>query len=422
MGPVRPVDDAAIFTTITTTQPPKWRFESMFSAIKFVVAGAIVALFGGFLLISLPLEHHEVIVPGAATDAPGTFSPAGTLGLARHSHSATLLPDGRVLVVGGASGDSTEVDPATVRASAEIWDPDTTSFEPAGTLAEGRVFGHTASLLSDGRVLVVGGWTGGGERLSSAEIWDPATATFEVTGQLAAGLVDHTATLLSDGRVLVIGDHDDNGEGDPGLVRSSAEIWDPTTGSFGPAVSLGESFYPHTATLLSDGRVLVLSSRRDVGTSGEIWDPVTESSRPTGSPAGFHDHSTATLLLDGRVLVIGGLGSEGSAEIWDPVTETFQPAGSLPELRASHTATLLSDGRVLVVGGGRHWDDPSTWLATAEIWDPVTEAFGPTGPLATEHGSHTATALPDGRVLVIGGNDNRQRAIAMAEVWEPSDG
>jgi hypothetical protein len=149
---------------------------------------------------------------------------------------------------------------------------------------------------------------------------------------------------------------------------------------------------------------------------------VTESSRPTGSPAGFHDHSTATLLLDGRVLVIGGLGSEGSAEIWDPVTENFQPAGSLPELRASHTATLLSDGRVLVVGGGRHWDDPSTWLATAEIWDPVTEAFGPTGPLATEHGSHTATALPDGRVLVIGGNDNRQRAIAMAEVWEPSDG
>ena len=136
----------------------------------------------------------------------------------------------------------------------------------------------------------------------------------------------------------------------------------------------------------------------------------------------LHDHSTATLLLDGRVLVIGGLGSEGSAEVWDPVTETFQPAGSLSELRASHTATLLSDGRVLVIGGGRHWDDPSTWLASAEVWDPVTESFGPTGPLATEHGYHTATALPDGRVLVIGGNDNRQRAIAMAEVWEPSDG
>jgi len=138
----------------------------------------------------------------------------------RDSHTATLLPDGRVLVVGGGCPPTQKCqDHAVV---AEVWDPQTATFEPAGSLAQLRE-GHTATLLPDGRVLVVGGsgWDGGD--LASAEVWDPTTASFSPAGSLAQGRRGHTATLLPDGRVLIVGGRD----GDP---LASAEVWDPSEG------------------------------------------------------------------------------------------------------------------------------------------------------------------------------------------------
>jgi hypothetical protein len=402
----------------------------MFSATKFVVAGAIVALFGAFLLISLPLERPGEGVPGAATDGLGAFSPAGSLSEGR-GDTATLLPDGRVFVVGSEFETG----------SAILWDPETEAFSPAGSLAKERVL-HTASLLPDGRVLVVGGSNLGLAR-ASAEVWDPETAAFSPAGSLSDGRHQHTATALPDGRVVVIGGWHQAGDRHDFRLP---EVWDPATESFARAGSLVEARYGHTATLLSDGRVLVVGG---VGPDGErtgsavAWDPATASFSPAGSLAeargevlgcawclaGSGRH-TATLLPDGRVLVVGGDGGDAgavaSAEVWDPATALFSPAGSLAEARFAHTATLLSDGRVLVVGGAGSFppDSPSSaGHASAEVWDPATASFSPAGSLAEARYRGTATGLPDGRVLIVGGafrDDNGSwHSSPDAEIWEP---
>ena len=207
--------------------------------------------------------------------------------------------------------------------------------------------------------------------------------------------------LLLDGRVLVIG-----GRGGPG-VSTSAEVWDPATASFSPAGSFAEERAAHTATLLLDGRVLVVGGwdLNDVFASAEVWDPATASFAPAGSFAEARRDHTATLLPDGRVLVVGGWGADdvlASAEVWDPATATFAPTGSPPRGRFGHAATLLPDGRVLVVGGSGVDDILASTGASAEVWDPATGTFGPAGSLAEGRFGFTATALPDGRVLVIG--------------------
>ena len=145
------------------------------------------------------------------------------------------------------------------------------------------------------------------------------------------------------------------------------------------------------------------------------------------------NRSTATLLPDGCVLIVGGGwddvgGLHATAQVWDPTTESFSPAGSLARARTADDAGIavaLPDGRVLIVGGcispASHCEFGLT--DSAEIWDPDTASFGPAGSLAEARTEHTSTLLPDGRVLVVGGDSSgRGDFLASAEVWEPSDG
>ena len=326
------------------------------SATRFVVAGVIAALVGVALLIA-PFARQGS-GPGTAPGDAGTFSPTGRLASPRSEHSATLLLDGRVLVVGGANWSN-----ESLIATADIWDPATETFGPTGAPAELRA-SHTATLLPDGRVLVVGGFGKDGPfraKLASAEIWDPDTTSFSPAGSLAGGSDSHRATLLADGRVLVFGG-----------IAFPAQVWDPATSTFGPPGSHGLDEPISSATLLADGRVLVIGDKDPV--AAEVWDPATSTSSPAGSPTEAHGRRSATALPDGRVLILGGCSRycadvpdpPASAEIWDPATASFSPAGSLAVGRAG-PATLLADGRVLVVGGfGGRID-----LASAEIWEPT---------------------------------------------------
>ena len=254
----------------------------------------------------------------------GTFRPTGSLTTARCGPTATLLADGRVLVVGGLGEDPDATGDPVAPTSAELYDPREGTFSPTGSLTTARG-GQTATLLADGGVLVAGGEAASGA-LASAELYDPKTGTFHVTGSMTtAGGV--TATRLLDGRVLITG----GGDG------SRAEVYDPMTGTFKPTGSMKTSRWQQTATLLPDGRVLVAGGADlNAGecctplTSAELYDPMTGTFSLTGSLTTARRGQTATLLADGRVLVAGGLGQQevlASAEIYDAATGTFGPTG-----------------------------------------------------------------------------------------------
>jgi hypothetical protein len=366
---------------------------------------------------------------------PPPPSQTGPIGDGRQIHTATRLDDGRVLIAGGYDNEDRAL------ASAVLYDPGANTFSPTGSLADARGY-HTATLLPDGRVLVTGGgppgWPGSftgitGPFLASAELYDPKTGTFSPTGSMATPREVHTATLLSDGRVLITGGADFQARS-----VASAELYDPRTGTFSPTGSMTTARAFHTATLLADGRVLVAGgSPAAWGTtahlaSAEIYDPKAGTFTPTGPMTGGRDFNTATLLADGRVLLAGG--SSGSqldvpsaakedvatAEIFDPKTGTFALTGQMMDGREYHTATLLSDGRVLVVGGGGDYVN-RLFLVSAELFDPKTGTFTATGSLATARTYQATALLDDGRVLVTGGY-GAVAPLASAEIYDPRSG
>ena len=362
-------------------------------------------------------------------------SPMGSLGLGRQVHTTTLLGDGRVLMVGGYGRDAALDTPL---ADAVVYDPTTDTFLRTSPLAEARGL-HTATRIPDGRVLITGGglasWAGAGAYLATAEIYNPRTATFSPTGSMSTSREDHTATLLRDGRVLIIGGNDLGSH-----TTASAEIYDPKTGAFTPTGSMATARGFHTATLLADGRVLVAGGDAaawdDSGpflASAEIYDPPTGTFTTTGSLATGRAHHAATLLADGRVLITGGTpgqaGGNGSgttsltaAELYDPATGKFSPTGPMAEGRVYHTATRLADGRVLVAGGCANGRNYATclFLASAEIYDPKTGRFSTTGSMADRRVFASSTLLADGRVFITGGNVDGSDPLASAEIYNPS--
>ena len=309
-------------------------------------------------------------VSPTGSKAPGGFSATGPMGTARIADTATRLSDGRVLIVGGGTGGTDMIIDGAF-ATAELYDPASGEFSATGSMLTARG-DHTATLLTDGRVLVTGGTSSLGGNLAQAELYDPATGKFSATGSMATARYDHTASLLADGRVLVAG-----GAGEvAGGVNESAELYDPKTGKFTPAGSLTAARSGATATTLSDGRILIAGGENGPGflASAEVYDSVTGKFAATGSMQTARTAQAAALLSDGRVLIVGGWdGSKGlhhsSAEAYDPKAGSFSPAGSMAIGRAAPTATLLSDGRVLITGGFGP-DDFGGPLASAELYQP----------------------------------------------------
>ena len=220
------------------------------------------------------------------------------------------------------------------------------------------------------------------------------------------------ATLLQDGRVLVLSDD------------GRAELYDPGTGEFSPTGSMKAPRSDETATLLRDGRVLIAGGYNDppqVLGSAEIYDPKTGKFSPTGSMKTPRSGETATLLGDGRVLIAGGddgTRALSSAEIYDPSAGTFSPTGPMMNGRTGLAATLLQDGRVLINGGV----GSGSAATVAELYDPGTGKFSPTGSMVPALVSQTATLLADGRVLIAGGGDLRGTPTATARLYDPKTG
>ena len=287
----------------------------------------------------------------------GTWTPTGSLNTARDFHTATLLPNGKVLVAGGFDG-------TIPLASAELHDPVTGTWTVTGSLANARI-GPTGTLLPNGKVLVAGG-TNVNSNLASAELYDPASGTWTATGSLNTGRQDHTATLLPNGKVLVAAGW--GGVGPSGRL-ASAELYDPASGTWTPTGSLITARIWHTATLLPNGQVLVAGGFGDSGdlASAELYDPVSGTWTETGELANAREQHTATLFPNGQVLVAGGFISTGdlaSAELYDLASGTWSATGSLGTARVFHTATLLPNGQVLVAGGIGITGD----LASAELY------------------------------------------------------
>jgi hypothetical protein len=361
----------------------------------------------GIELDSLALEHAS------------RFTATCTMETARESHTATLLSNGLVLITGGD-------DRAASLATAELFNPASHSFAPTGDMADSRAR-HTATLLTNGVVLVIGGRDASSGTLATAELFNPDNVSFAPTGSMSSARESHTATLLPNGKVLITGG--DNGT----ATLATTELFDPISGTFATAANMSAARRFHTATLLKNGKVLVTGGQDADGNilaTAELFDPTTGSFTPTGSMSTPRESHTATSLNDGRVLVTGGDNGTvtlATAELFDPTTGSFTPTGSMSTLREFHTATLRSDGTVLVAGGTDFTliADGSAraaflpeYTATAELFNPPSGTFTPTGNMLTARAGHTATLLSNGKVLVVGGVDANGNALASAELFQ----
>jgi hypothetical protein len=344
----------------------------------------------------------------------------------RYGHQATLLLDGKVLVTGGR-GASTILD------TAELFDPDTTTFTPTGRMTTARSF-HSATLLPDGRVLVAGGMD---SATPSAELYDPSNGTFAATGPMLTPQSWHTATLLDNGKVLIAA-------GVAPLLTgnccraASPEIYDPSTGVFSATAAYaptGPRQNPYGSgewgltdspvIALPDGHVLIAGEPVP-----ELYDPLTDAFSLTGAmttmDCGYSCRPwyiagrKGTLLVDGRVFVAGGehedLGWFSAGELYNSVLGQFVATGNMTMARTSHTITSLRNGTVLIAGG----QVDRRFKEVEEVFDPATGAFNLISGMNTARTFHTATLLNDGRVLIAGGYDpNAQSATATAELYTP---
>ena len=360
----------------------------------------------------------------------GGWGCVANLNTGRGHHTATMLNNGLILIAGGFTN-------GPITASAELYDTKTGIFTPTGSMKFPRA-DHDATMLDNGMVLITGGYnTSGGNPLAGAELYDPVAGTFSLTTDSSLNPTNlnvaralHTATLLNDGTILIVGGAIDNLGVTP---AQTAELYNPATGLFTYTTNVpNDARFLHTATLLNDGTVLVAGGQNPNGSLGsaEVYDPATGAFTVLGSSLvyarGIH---TATLLNGGTVLIAGGVnGIQGSGFAPVPYAEVytsngrglgnFAVSGPLSTSRFDHTATLLNNGTVLVAGG---LSFSVSVTPSVELFDPANGTFGSGGALATPRGYHTATRLNDGTVLITGGDTfSTPFEATVSELYSPA--
>jgi hypothetical protein len=339
----------------------------------------------------------------------GTNTTIASMNSARFDHTATLLPNGTLLVAGGLG--PTNAYPIN---GAEIYDPSAGTWSLTNALLTAR-FLHTATLLPNGQILVAGGGTDAAQfsGLSSTELYDstvaPSAGSWTFTGSMQTARSSFTMTLLPTGKVLVAGGQN-NGSG-----YATCELFNPVTGTWTNTDSMNFARFHHTATLLPNGKVLVVGGSINTLVP-ELYDPATGTWTTNGVMYGVSYANTATLLRNGKVLLAGaGLGQHGtnSAELYDWTTDTWVVTGDMITPRIWHKAVLLPNGKVLVVGGSL-----SASFTSAELYDPLTGQWTSAGQTREASYDFTAAALlPNGKVLVAGMGTN---GLPSAEQFDPA--
>jgi len=358
-----------------------------------------------------------LLVSATANLQAQSWSFTGSMQQARVYPSATLLPNGQVLVVGGYHR-------GLIVAVAELYNPATGTFTTTGSLHTAR-YGHSATLLPNGKVLIAGGENTSG-LVNSTELYDPSTGTFSVSASDPCGCGGVT-TLLSNGMVLFSGGF--NGS----VAVATAELYNPATGTFSTTGNLKVARAGPSSTLLPNGKVLLAGGVFYTGTppynlvanylaSAELYDPTAGTFSLTGSLNTARSSQSTTVLGNGNVLLAAGQngGANGgylsSAELYNPATGKFTLTGSLNTPRILHTAHLLASGEVLIVAGN-HFGS----IASAELYNPTSGTFSNAASLNTPRQGHASVLLPNGQVLATGGYESQLGAyrgyLASAELF-----
>ena len=348
------------------------------------------------------------------------------LAFPRFSHKAFLLDDGRVFVTDGLARTAyddptlgTQIAiPQTYDFETGLWALEGTASELHRQLQEESIIHHSSVKLSDGRILrhrlqIDELWT---EFVDEIDVFDPSLNSWTPLPKPPTQRIGPDMVLLDDGRVLVLGGQD--------IVRSSpqdvilpfvgtAEIFNPETNEWQQAATMEQPLFRQAAVLLSDGRVLVVGgvSLEGMGAGsarGEIYDPATDTWTPTEDMSIERGRPNAILLADGRVLVTGHQrfdfrATTGKVDIYDPDTDMWTAADELSQPSDRHSLTLLPDGKVLAAGGVYPVVIDSSIYSTTEIFDPSTNSWSSGPELSEPRAYHSATLLPDGRVLLVGG-------------------
>jgi hypothetical protein len=367
-----------------------------------------------------PVVYAQSLARPPATE-PGTWTPTGSMTSVRTAHTLTLLPTGQALAAGGADG----IFGGSSLASAELYDPTTGTWTSTTSMATARA-GHTATLLTDGKVLVTGGSSySDGNLITTAEIYDPVTQTWTPTGNLQTARAGHEAIRLADGRVLVVGGWAPHTE----YALTSVEIYDPSSGLWSPTGALNFPRADPVPVLLPDGQVLVVDGLQCCPytpyASVERFDPLTNTWTLVAPMSMARSVKAVVLLPSGKVLVAGGAvgvccpyaGFTLTAELYDPTTDTWTPTGDMlyPGIAES---VLLPNGNVLVVGGE---DVFGSAFATAQVYDTQSGTWASAGSMQTARVVPAVLVLPTGNILVTGGmNQASNTVFASAELYTPA--